>query len=254
VPVDVRIIATCNRSLAQMVAAGEFRADLYYRLNVFPLALPPLRDRAEDIPGLAEELLRAVSGAMGRRTPTLGEQALQALALYPFPGNVRELGNILERALVRCRAPVLDAIDLDLPFLERARAVQPAAPIGAFEPSSATGAPDGSGFPAGLPLELAALEQLAIVEALRVEAGNRTHAARRLGISIRTLRNKLRLYREVADWKRREPVAHSEAPGRTAGPAERQFVPGRLVAAGGRARSTTLARPSQRLAGEERES
>jgi DNA-binding NtrC family response regulator len=264
VPVDVRIIATSNRTLASMVSAGQFRADLYYRLNVFPLALPPLRDRAEDIPGLAHELLRAVSQSLGRRPPVLADQALRALAHYAFPGNVRELSNILERALVRCRQPMLEEIDLALPPGPGAPAPAPAhgAPADGSlsilaelaQPPGVGGAPAPS-FPAGLPLDLAALEELAIAEALRVEGGNRTHAARRLGISIRTLRNKLGLYRQRASGG---AVAHlacgaPDTGTHTAAFADRQTVPGRMVAPAARARSTTLARPSQRLGCGEKE-
>ena len=104
VPVDVRIIATSNRDLGQMVERKLFRADLYYRLFVFPIVLPPLRDRPDDIPGARRTTCCASWPRIsGRPVPTLADDALRGLARYRFPGNVRELGNILERALVRCR-------------------------------------------------------------------------------------------------------------------------------------------------------
>ncbi|HVE83615.1 MAG TPA: sigma 54-interacting transcriptional regulator, partial [Myxococcales bacterium] len=169
VPVDVRVIATTNRDLEAQVRAGAFRADLYYRLSTFPIALPPLRARREDLPALARHLLARAAEELGRPAPALAPDALQALARHPFPGNVRELGNVLSRALIRARGPSLSASDLSL---------APAPPAGAFGD-------------AGLPLDLAALERMAITEALRRTGGNRTHAARLLGIGLRTLRAKL---------------------------------------------------------------
>jgi two-component system response regulator FlrC len=190
VPVDVRVIATSNRELSEMVARREFRADLYYRLCVFPIQVPPLRERAGDIPALATNLTGAIAGRLGRPAPSLSDDVLAALASYDYPGNVRELGNLLERALLRCRGAVLGLEHLD-PSLRRglpAAAAPPAAGEVSLNPFTA------------LPIGLAELERLAIAEALRRVSGNRTHAARLLGISLRTLRNKLRLYRdETAD-------------------------------------------------------
>ncbi len=231
VPVDVRVIATSNRSLAEMVERKEFRADLYYRLDVFPIWLPPLRDRRQDIPALVDELVRVLSQSLGRCAPQVEPDALRALAAYTFPGNVRELGNILERALVRCREPVLKLGDLHL-AMGTAVAEPSAAGAAAMRHGEAhahrsevacAGDPV---FPEGLPVELATLERLAIGEALRVEGGNRTRAARHLGISLRTLRNKLRAYR-------------------TATTAGRQDLPGTNDPLHARVRSATLARPSQ---------
>ena len=104
VPIDVRIIATSNRDLATLVARGEFRADLYYRLSVFPICLPPLRERREDIPALATYLAEEIATRLGRPAPALTTEALAQLLSYDFPGNVRELANVLERVLVRCRS------------------------------------------------------------------------------------------------------------------------------------------------------
>jgi transcriptional regulator with GAF, ATPase, and Fis domain len=198
VRVDVRLIATTNRDLAGMVRAGQFRSDLYYRLHVFPIVLPPLRERPEDVPALAGALLAEAAAALGRPAPALAPAAVAALARHPFPGNVRELRNVLERALVRCRGPLLDERHLQL-------GPAPAGPGPAYAaPSRPPGEPVAAPAPAtdpfalaGLPLELPALERLAIAEALRRVNGNRTHAARVLGIGLRTLRNKLRESREA---------------------------------------------------------
>jgi len=217
VPVDVRVVAASNRDLAGMVASGHFRSDLYYRLNVFPIVLPPLRERGEDLPALAAGLLAEAAAEMGREAPALHPDALALLAAQDFPGNVRELRNLLQRALVRCRGPVLG------PELLRAGAARPAA------------APAATALPPGLPLDLGALERLAIEEALRRVNGNRTHAARLLGIGLRTLRNKLRAWRE----------GEGTAPAGTAG---RPILPGGTCRPAGNAPSGAVpatARASQ---------
>jgi two-component system response regulator FlrC len=183
IPIDVRVIATSNRDLGDMVRRGLFRADLFYRLNVFPITLPPLRSRREDLPALAAQLLEELAAERRRPAPRLGEAGLAALAAQAFPGNVRELRNLLERALVRSRCEVLGARDL------------------ALDPSTASSTSTWNATAifgtSGLPIDLSELEKLAIAEALRRVGGNRTHAARLLGIGLRTLRNKLRLYREA---------------------------------------------------------
>jgi DNA-binding NtrC family response regulator len=174
-----------------MVATKQFRADLYYRLCVFPIVLPPLRDRAEDVPALADHFLELLARELGRtHAPTLSPSARAALASHAYPGNVRELRNLLERALVRCRETELDVRHLALggPRLAAVATPPPAAPETTRAPAASPAAWD-------LPIDLAELERLAILEALRRVGGNRTHAARLLGISLRTLRNKLRLWR-----------------------------------------------------------
>jgi len=195
VPVDVRIIAATNRDLADMVSRGQFRSDLYYRLNVFPMVLPPLRARREDLPALATGLLAEAAEEIGRAAPALAPDAVDLLAGHDFPGNVRELRNLLQRALVRCRGPVLGT--------EHLRVGATPSPLAASDPA----------LPTGLPLDLAALERIAIREALRRVNGNRTHAARLLGIGLRTLRNKLRA------WRAEEEMAPADA-------AARQLLPG----------------------------
>ena len=188
-PIDVRVIATSNRDLGDMAHRGLFRADLFYRLSVFPLVLPPLRARSEDLEPIAATLLAEAARTFGRPVPRLDESAIAALAAHPFPGNVRELRNVLERALVRCRGQVLTAIHLCLGSVPGALHAVPVRP--------APTAHAAGSLPGELPLDLGELERIAIREALRRVGGNRTHAARLLGIGLRTLRNKLRLYRET---------------------------------------------------------
>ena len=105
--VNVRLVAATNRNLGQMVAEGRFRNDLYYRLNVFPLKLPPLRERPDDIPRLVRHLTQRFARGMGRRIETIPSQVMDALVRYPWPGNVRELQNVIERAVIRSHGPVL---------------------------------------------------------------------------------------------------------------------------------------------------
>jgi two-component system, response regulator FlrC len=216
VPVDVRIIATSNRDLAAMVARGEFRADLYYRLSVFPIFLPPLRERREDIPALAARLTEEIALRLGRPAPMLSSEALAELVAYEFPGNVRELANVLERVLVRCHKPAVPAQHVSVALAavgissirplpgdaQGTRQVrQVASTATEYQGDSAdSGHLTSPAFTLdGLPLALAELERIAILEALRRVHGNRTHAARLLGISLRTLRNKLRVLRHSGD-------------------------------------------------------
>jgi two-component system, response regulator FlrC len=200
IPVDVRIIATSNRDLAAMVARGEFRADLYYRLSVFPVCLPPLRERREDIPALASRLTEEISARLGRPAPGLEPEAMDKLQGYDFPGNVRELANVLERVLVRCHAAVVPAGHVATALasvgITSIRAC-PAEDRDTRQHADASAVGTGSGARTRWPLALADLERMAILEALRRVNGNRTHAARLLGISLSTLRNKLRVLRHA---------------------------------------------------------
>jgi formate hydrogenlyase transcriptional activator len=107
VHVDVRIVAATNRDLKEMVASGEFRNDLYYRLNVFPLMLPPLRERRDDIPRLVRHFAQKVARRMGRRIETIPAETMAVLVEYHWPGNIRELENVIERAVILSAGPVL---------------------------------------------------------------------------------------------------------------------------------------------------
>jgi transcriptional regulator with GAF, ATPase, and Fis domain len=209
VAVDVRIVATSNRDLAVMVARGAFRADLYYRLSVFPICLPPLRARRDDIPALVSSLTEEIASRLGRPVPILAADALAELVGYDFPGNVRELANVLERVLVRCHSDTVPAAQV-VSALAAVGLSSIAPTTGAGSRDIGRGSRSGPQFPPaessqlrdpsppaqdGWPLALAELERMAILEALRRVRGNRTHAARLLGISLRTLRNKLRALR-----------------------------------------------------------
>ena len=125
VRVDVRLVAATNRDLAQMVADGQFRSDLYYRLNVFPVMLPPLRERRDDIPRLVRHFAQKVARRMGRRIETIPAEAMDALVQYPWPGNVRELENVIERAVILSPGP---ALHINLSELEAGPALVRAAP------------------------------------------------------------------------------------------------------------------------------
>jgi two-component system, response regulator FlrC len=212
IPVDVRLIASTNCDLEEMVARGRFRSDLYYRLNVFPIHLPPLRERREEIPTLAMALLAETAHDLGRIALPIRPDAVEALMALPFLGNVRELRNLLERALVRCRAEAIGPEHLGLTL---GSGPVPARTPGWPEIEGRRRAPERSHpWPAELPLALADLERLAIEEALRREKGNRTHAARLLGIGLRTLRNKLRAWREEAISLPAISTPGQELPGR----------------------------------------
>ena len=161
---DVRVIAATNRNLHQMVDEGRFRVDLYYRLNLFPIEIPPLRDRPADIVPLARVFLSRAARQLGKPALRLAEDAERALCAYSWPGNVRELENLMERVAILSDSVVCEA---DLPLT-------PAA--------------------APHPTRFKDIERKAIEDALRDTHGNRTHAARRLGISLRTLQYRLKEY------------------------------------------------------------
>lgn len=248
IKVNVRILASSNRDLLDFVRRGLFRSDLYYRLNVFPVEVPPLRDRAGDIELFAEAFLRRFSRKHGIVTIGFSDHALQLLRTYPWPGNVRELQNTIERAVILSEENrPISAAALNLPILDVGITARPVAhqglvaqapaeppppaavpapvapPEPAFEPGpepdtepvgvNEDAASEESGdaedaeadahdFDGGDPvpggteiLPLRELEKKAILDALVAVKGNRTQAAKMLGISIRTMRNKLQEYR-----------------------------------------------------------
>ena len=176
---DVRVLATTNRRLREEVAAGRFREDLYYRLNVFPLALPPLAARREDVLPLAMQLLSARCRP-GAPIPALSAEAAHLLLTYPWPGNVRELDNLLQRALILVNGPVIRPEHIEFEPLPEA---PPA--LAQIEPP-----------PASLAGSLDEREREVIFAALR-SGKNRSAAAQTLGISARTLRYKLARLREA---------------------------------------------------------
>jgi two-component system response regulator PilR (NtrC family) len=172
-PLDVRIISATHQDLKGMVAEGRFRQDLFYRLNVIEIRMPPLRECREDIPLLASRILGRLATAAGRGTPTLTPAAIKALSAYPFPGNVRELENVLERTLALLTSDVIDVTDLNL------------SPAGAEPEQMAAGGE--------LPLQdrLDQAEKLAILDALDKTRFNQTAAARLLGVTFRSLRYRM---------------------------------------------------------------
>jgi two-component system response regulator PilR (NtrC family) len=182
-PVDVRIICATHQNLAGLVEAGRFRRDLYYRLNVVDITMPPLRECREDIPLIATSILQRLAAQNGVPAPTLSAEALDELMKYDFPGNVRELENILERALALSGAAELGPADL---ALHRIVAEEPSA-------GEAVQAPAAGGARLDLPLPsyLDQVEREAILAALGKTGFNRTAAARLLGITFRQLRYRM---------------------------------------------------------------
>jgi DNA-binding NtrC family response regulator len=187
---DVRVIAATNRNLAEDVTAGRFRADLFYRLNVISLHVPPLRQRPEDIPALAEHFLALFRERFNRPALGLSEEARRRLAAYPWPGNVRELRNALERAAALASADTIEA-DQILPHASSdAGTPDPATRSTAHTDADSSGA---DGRPTA-PATLEELERRHILAVLEQAGGNRERAAALLGISARTLYRKLREY------------------------------------------------------------
>jgi two-component system response regulator PilR (NtrC family) len=209
-PVDVRIISATHKDLAKCVENGSFRQDLFYRLNVIELTLPPLRDRLDDLPLLVDAILARLAGPGGAR---LGEGVLDALQGYAFPGNVRELENVLERALAFADDGVIEVGDLLLKGarlgeaavtptvpapaaapaaepVERVEAAELHAPAQAPAPAPAASPlpPASDELPSNLPDYLNQVERDIILRALNQTQFNRTQAASLLGISLRQLR------------------------------------------------------------------
>ncbi|MBP3984527.1 sigma-54-dependent Fis family transcriptional regulator [Pseudoxanthomonas helianthi] len=196
VAVDVRILSATHKDLSTQVADGRFRHDLYYRLNVIELRVPPLRERTEDLPALAAAILARLASEQKRPAPQLGADALAALAAHPFPGNVRELENLLERALALADtdAQTLGAEDLNLPVPPAATGRPASPPPAAAAPAPAPLETEESGGDASpaLPGYIEELERAAIMKALEENRWNRTKAAVQLGITFRALRYKLK--------------------------------------------------------------
>jgi DNA-binding NtrC family response regulator len=170
--IDVRVIAATNQDLRAALEQGTFREDLYYRLNVVPIDIPPLRERREDIAWLAEHIVRKLAADSGAQVEGITDSALQKLSAYDWPGNVRELENVIERSLVMARGKMLDAGDIRLDAVRQVR--------------------NGSGdysLPAGMTLDQ--YEQLIIREALKKSNGNKSQAARLLGLTRNALRYRL---------------------------------------------------------------
>jgi DNA-binding NtrC family response regulator len=177
ITVDVLVVAATHRDLRRMVAEGRFREDLFYRLNVVPIHMPPLRERSQDIPDLAQSFVSRLSQELGRPAATISPEAMRALQSYAWPGNVRELRNVIERVLLLEADEEILATHLPPEILGRAAGGPGGASFEAFPPDAVR--------------TLAELERMAIEHALKICDGNKTRAARQLGISRQTLRTKL---------------------------------------------------------------
>jgi len=175
IPVDIRIIATTNVSLQGMVEQGRFRADLYYRLNVIPLTLPPLRERPDDIPLLAEYFAEKCAKQSGRSSPILHPEFLEGLKQHAWPGNARELSNFIRRVVAMNNNINIGPEHLAAEF---------------SRPIAVKTFPNHSTVQAGTPIR--ELERQLLETTLQLTGGNRTRAAEMLGISLRTIRNKIR--------------------------------------------------------------
>jgi len=222
ISVDVRVIATTNRDLFAMVEDGRFREDLYFRLNVIPLQLPPLRERKGDIPLLADYFIRKHAGRNNRKPAAIASEAMEMLCHYNWRGNIRELENVMERALLLCEDEDIQPVHLMMgtvqpPPPSKAKAktaaaakADPAAKQpdagshghnGASNGSTSNGSASNGNGTLGIAvgMSMREVEKKLIFETLRKVDGNRTKAAKLLSISIRTLRNKLNEYAEDGD-------------------------------------------------------
>ncbi|WP_437594302.1 sigma 54-interacting transcriptional regulator [Sorangium sp. So ce1000] len=182
IELDVRVVCATHRDLQAEVAAGRFRQDLFYRISTFVLRVPPLRERRAEIALLAHRFAQQVAGRMGERAPRFAPAATQLLEAHAWPGNLRELRNAVEHAVVLAEGGVIEVEHLPASVAEGA--------AGASPPASAGASADGGAMPA----RLAELEKRSIADALAAEGNNQTRAAKRLGISRRALLYKLDKY------------------------------------------------------------
>ncbi|WP_407276564.1 sigma-54 interaction domain-containing protein [Halothiobacillus sp. DCM-1] len=179
IAVDVRLIFATNKPLADLVAAGSFREDLYYRINVFPLEVPPLRARVDDIPQIAGQALMRACGQLGIEPKACGPGVLEAVRRYPWPGNLRQLDNVIQRSLIVAQGDRIELDDLPPQVLQPTRV-------------EATAQAGGSVFPWPVDASLMQVEQYWIEQVLRQHGGNRAAAARQLGIDPSTLWRRLK--------------------------------------------------------------
>lgn len=185
---DVRVIAATNRDLETLVISGEFRQDLYYRLNVFSIPVPPLRERKGDIPLLAEFFMKRYAGANRKPVRRMGPAAMNRLVAHRWPGNVRELENCIERAVLMTDDGVIRS--------------------GHLPPTLREAAPDPVALCGTLPETLESVERALILNALKAARGNRAKAARTLGITERTIG--LRVEKYAINWKRFRPANNTK--------------------------------------------
>jgi len=192
VALDIRVVATSNRDMAEAVAKGAFREDLYYRLNVFPLPIPALRQRPDDIVSLARHFLAEHGGRSGRPGMRLAASAEAALRAYTWPGNVRELENVMQRALIMAPGDLIEAECLHIPASPMTAGVVPMPPAAVVLPVAASLTPESRKTD-----NMRDFEREHILETLAAVGGSRKLAGERLGMSERTLRHKLKHYRDA---------------------------------------------------------
>jgi two-component system, NtrC family, response regulator PilR len=192
-PIDVRILSATHKNLADLVAQAKFREDLYYRINVIELRVPPLRERAEDIPDLADAIVRRLARRLGMEAPVITPEALELLGAFSFPGNVRELENVLERAMALCDGGHIDVKDLQLRAVPRAESATHPLPEALLQMRRASNASEeASSSATGLGEQLEDVERAAILKALEAARYNKTAAAKALGMTFRALRYRIK--------------------------------------------------------------
>lgn len=195
---DVRIVAATNQDLLQRVKDGRFREDLYFRLAVFPIRIPPLRERPADILPLAQHFLLRYGRTMGRQGMALSPQSTSALQGHPWPGNVRELENAIQRALLLSDGPLIEPADIELPGGLTASAPPTPTPLKMIEASgTALAYPTGTENPVSGGQDMETIEREHILKVLKQVGGNRKEAVNILGLSERALRYKLKAYKEA---------------------------------------------------------
>jgi transcriptional regulator with PAS, ATPase and Fis domain len=177
---DVRVLAAMNRDPQRAVAEGQLRADLYYRLNVFNIAMPPLREHLEDLPPMVETMVSEMNQKHGRKVSGVAPSMLDRLMAYSWPGNARELRNTIERAVILCP----DGAPLDAGHL----------PSGFGKDQAAATPADGSAITVRVGATVDEAERLLILRTLEATGQNKTRAAEILGVSLKTLHNKLKEY------------------------------------------------------------
>jgi DNA-binding NtrC family response regulator len=195
IKVDVRVLATTNRRLEEGVERKDFRQDLYFRLNVVPIHVPPLRDHMEDVPFLAQQFMPRFARKHGVRVRGISDRCMAVLQSHHWPGNVRELQNVIERAVILCGdTGLIEPEHLGFSLLSTSTSNSPPPGLGLAASTAAAPPAPAPAPPAQDLLSLAEVEKHHIFAAMDKTDGNRTHAARLLGISVRTLRNKLNEY------------------------------------------------------------
>ena len=207
IQVDVRLIAATHQNLERLITEGKFREDLYYRLNVISIHLPPLRERPEDILDLAVSFLKAASTRGGKRIARFDDDALNALMRYSWPGNIRELQNVIERAVVLAERETVELVDLPFEIQNIVSSSRPSNESGSSRESRGREAVGGISWSDDDP----ASERHKLVDALRQCNGNKTKAAKRLGLPRSTYFSKLKKF-GIDDDEFTEPQRYGRIP------------------------------------------